>query len=254
MTQSVKHRHAADRGYPRGEQTRLRIIRSALKLFGERGFDGASTRAIAARAGINAPALRYYFDSKEGLYAACVERIAERVSEHLSGPVMDAERALASQCGDDELIEAFCVIQSCLAELLLTSQDADTWRLFTVRQQAGLGENAGFRTLYERVSKRMLDVMASSVGHLLDRPADDEETLIRAMALNSEFTGIQVTRKTALARLKSKQVDAPRLDLLKRIIREHTAPAGTSIDAFHGSRSAPGSRGWPSSRASAELR
>jgi TetR/AcrR family transcriptional regulator, regulator of cefoperazone and chloramphenicol sensitivity len=239
MTHPVKHRHAADTGYPRGEQTRLRIIRSALKLFGERGFDGASTRAIAARAGVNTPALQYYFDSKEGLYTACVEHIAERVSEHLSGPVMDAERALASQCGDDELIEAFCVIQSCLAELLFTSQDADAWRLFTVRQQAGLGENAGFRTLYERVSKRMLDVMASIVGHLLDRPADDEETLIRALALNSELMVIQVTRQTALARLKSKKVDAPRLDLLKRIIREHTS---TLLHSMSKSRAASGGR------------
>jgi AcrR family transcriptional regulator len=43
-----------------------------------------STRDIAATAGVNAPALQYYFDNKEGVYFACVEHIAARAREHMS--------------------------------------------------------------------------------------------------------------------------------------------------------------------------
>ncbi len=50
---------------------------TAIRLFGEKGFDGASTRDIATAAGVNAPALQYYFDSKEGLFTACVEHIVQ---------------------------------------------------------------------------------------------------------------------------------------------------------------------------------
>ena len=64
-------------GYARGDETRLRIIEAAIESFGEHGFDGASTRDIAARAGVNAPALQYYFENKEGVYRACAEYIAD---------------------------------------------------------------------------------------------------------------------------------------------------------------------------------
>ena len=64
MSPAPRHRHAIDGGYQRGEETRARIVDAALALFGEYGFDGASTRDIAERAGVNAPAIGYYFDNK----------------------------------------------------------------------------------------------------------------------------------------------------------------------------------------------
>jgi AcrR family transcriptional regulator len=67
MTILAKHRHSVTGGYTRGEETRARIIAAAMRLFGEKGYEAASTRDIAAAAGVNAPALQYYFDKKEGV-------------------------------------------------------------------------------------------------------------------------------------------------------------------------------------------
>ncbi|WP_423146436.1 TetR/AcrR family transcriptional regulator [Rubrolithibacter danxiaensis] len=50
------------------------ILDAAEKLFSEVGFSGASTRAIAAAAGVNMAMLNYYFGSKTGLYQAVLER------------------------------------------------------------------------------------------------------------------------------------------------------------------------------------
>ena len=92
MITVAKHRHSVTGGYTRGEETRVRIIAAAMRLFGEKGYEGASTRDIAAAAGVNAPALQYYFDNKEGVLRACIEYIAERAWESLSGVVLEAER------------------------------------------------------------------------------------------------------------------------------------------------------------------
>jgi TetR/AcrR family transcriptional regulator, regulator of cefoperazone and chloramphenicol sensitivity len=100
MTVAVRHRHSVEGGYARGEETRARIVTAALKLFGQRGFDGASTRDIATAAGVNAPALQYYFDNKEGVFVACVEHIVKRVWEYLSQVVERAERAVAAEADD----------------------------------------------------------------------------------------------------------------------------------------------------------
>jgi len=52
------------------EETRQRILDAALQLFSERGYDGATTRAIAALAGVNEVTLFRHFGSKKSLFQA----------------------------------------------------------------------------------------------------------------------------------------------------------------------------------------
>jgi len=56
-----------------GEETRELILRSALRAFAEKGFEGASTRVIAGEAGVNHGLIPYYFGSKEKLWKAAVD-------------------------------------------------------------------------------------------------------------------------------------------------------------------------------------
>ena len=56
------------------ERTRAAILDAALVEFGEHGYAGARTSAIARRAGVNAQLISYYFDGKEGLYKALAQR------------------------------------------------------------------------------------------------------------------------------------------------------------------------------------
>ena len=65
--------------HQRGEDTRGRILEAALELFAASGFEGASTRTIAERAGVNLPAIQYLFGSKEGLYRAVVEQFSQQM-------------------------------------------------------------------------------------------------------------------------------------------------------------------------------
>jgi AcrR family transcriptional regulator len=55
----------------------------AFRHFGTRGYARTSMDAIAEEAGITKPLLYSYFGSKEGLFAACADRVAERLREHV---------------------------------------------------------------------------------------------------------------------------------------------------------------------------
>ncbi len=61
---------AAETGRDSGE----RILGAALEAFSEKGFDGATTREIAARAGVTLGLLQYYFGGKSKLWQAAVDR------------------------------------------------------------------------------------------------------------------------------------------------------------------------------------
>ena len=57
---------------PSADATRARILAAALDLFADRSFEGATTRDIAARAGVSQPSLNYHFRSKDELWRAAV--------------------------------------------------------------------------------------------------------------------------------------------------------------------------------------
>lgn len=60
------------------EQARKRIVDSALREFGRRGYAGASTQRIAERAGYSQATLFFHFKTKEGLLQACLEESRRR--------------------------------------------------------------------------------------------------------------------------------------------------------------------------------
>lgn len=62
---------------------RKRILNASLEEFVERGFDGASTNAIANRAGVAKGLLFHYFRSKQGLYLALLDQAVRRLTEQL---------------------------------------------------------------------------------------------------------------------------------------------------------------------------
>ena len=57
------------------EENERALLDAAERLFAEQGFAGATTAAIAARAGVPKANLHYYFATKEGLYRAVIERV-----------------------------------------------------------------------------------------------------------------------------------------------------------------------------------
>jgi TetR/AcrR family transcriptional regulator len=69
---------------PSADATRDRILAAALDLFSERSFEGATTRGIAARAGVTQPLLNYHFRSKEDLWYGAVDVLFEQLDEALT--------------------------------------------------------------------------------------------------------------------------------------------------------------------------
>ncbi len=57
----------------RSEKTRAAILSAARQLLADRGYEGTTIRAVAARAGIDPSMVIRYYGTKEGLFAAAVD-------------------------------------------------------------------------------------------------------------------------------------------------------------------------------------
>src|SRR5512134_3790712 len=72
---SRARRRPARRPQQRSLDTRDRLVEAALHVFAEHGFEGATTREIARRAGVALAALPYHFNTKEALWRAAADRL-----------------------------------------------------------------------------------------------------------------------------------------------------------------------------------
>ena len=84
MTPAAQPSHADE------ATTRERILEAALECFSELGYDGATTREIAGRAGVNLGLIKYYFDGKERLWREAVTRSFDELGAGLAEALVEA--------------------------------------------------------------------------------------------------------------------------------------------------------------------
>ena len=85
----------------RRRRTEIAILEAARQLFAEAGFERATIRAVAARAGIDPALVMQYYGSKEGLFAAA----AKWSHEHET--VLAASRDQIPSAALHDLVEKF---------------------------------------------------------------------------------------------------------------------------------------------------
>ena len=82
------------------EITRDRILKTAVRLFAERGYEATSIRTLAAKAHVNQAAINYHFRTKDGLYREILRDAIQALTEDQLAhaqetQAMPRERALA---------------------------------------------------------------------------------------------------------------------------------------------------------------
>ncbi|MCO8649605.1 CerR family C-terminal domain-containing protein, partial [Burkholderia multivorans] len=183
---------------------------------------GASTRDIAAKAGVNAPALQYYFENKEGVYRACVESIAELGWAVFGPAVAQARAALDADADADTLIDAFVDILTVLAQRMFTVPKTLNQRMFFAREQSGQEPASASEILLKRMRKPLHDVTTELIARISGRPVDDPVTRLRALSLFGQLTVFHVAQRSALQLLGWESFDGPRAALLGETVADQT--------------------------------
>ena len=153
MIKTIDPKRRSKDGTPSGRHgadTRRRLIASAEELFGDRGVDAVSIRAVNAHAGVGLSAVHYHFGSKSRLLEAVIHARAASVLEAIrKGTAALAARPIPPTAR--ELIEVLA------APYLRLLRDAPVAGLHWVKLIAALeiADDLRIRSVFDEVDARL---------------------------------------------------------------------------------------------------
>lgn len=196
--------------------THDRLLDIAIREFGLRGLEGASTRGIAAAAGTAMSSITYHYGGKEGLYLAAADHIAAQMGADIDldpSPQAPADPARAR-------VAIHAIIDRFFDKL--SSPDSESRALFIVREQMHPTE------AFARIYGGMMGDMLERLAMLID-VASGGGDIERARLLTVTFMGQVIVQRAARASIlrltRRDTIDAPLLAALK-------ARVAANIDAI----------------------
>jgi TetR/AcrR family transcriptional regulator, regulator of cefoperazone and chloramphenicol sensitivity len=183
-------------GYAKGDASRQRILDVALQVFGEVGFRTATTRRIADAAGIQLPAIQYYFGNKEGLYLACAHEIVARYRHYMGKAGAGAAKALKTRAEASVVRAALHDLIDALVELLVGSGEPSRWSAFITRERSDPGP--AYEILYRDLWSPGVELTARLIACLCGEETTSPNARVQALLLISSVVGFQSGRSISL--------------------------------------------------------
>jgi len=146
-------------------RTRQRLLDAGKHVFSKHGLDGASTEAIARRAGVSKTMLFYYYQSKEQLYVEVLKRLFESVVE-------------PDRAAEIEKMEPKAALRAIVSEYFNIHLRRPTFAELTVREAMTYGGKHLPRLRYD----------LPFVGQLM--------RVLRRGALSGDFRGVDTLKTT----------------------------------------------------------
>lgn len=182
--------------FDRGEPARRALLLAGAQIFGEKGLEGATTRQIAAKAQQNISAIKYYFDSKEGLYLA----IAREIGTEIGLRIGQFSKRLDSRKDALNPRHAMDLLKELITVMLHTimARDLPAIYQFVVHEQQN--PTPAFSVIYEASMRTAHETITALIAIAFDLQPRAADTVLRAHALVGQVLGFRAARAALLRR------------------------------------------------------
>ncbi len=166
---------------PRGAARRDALLDAVLRVVAEVGVDAVTHRRVAEVAGLPLASTTYWFESKEHLLTAALERAAERDIERLRTFLGEAAAPAAAPAADPAGDPLGLVVRAILGPIEDSGQTSRAWLLATY----ALMLEAARRPALREVTMRWTDAYLEALAPLLavagsPHPQSDAQLLLAA--------------------------------------------------------------------------
>lgn len=180
---------------PLPDSTREALIAAALDLFGEKGFDGTSTREIAAKAKANSAMIAYYFGGKEGLRRACAQWIVGKI-----GAVANSvPRPPIEQLGEENAAAALEMTVRAMVGFMVTGRDSEAIASFMLREMSH--PSAALDTVYEEMMRPLHMRLCQLWGKATGTDPESTDTRLAVFAMIGQAMYFRIAREIVTRRM-----------------------------------------------------
>jgi AcrR family transcriptional regulator len=184
----------SDTRLTRGERTRERLRREALRLFAIKGPEAVGTRELAGAAGTNIASIAFHFGGKEGLYAAVIEDVAGELAR-LHRTALGAAEAESDAAGEGARARARRVVEK-LVLALLTSNRSQWMSLLLQREF--ITPTASFARIYAEAVEPTLTAISRLVAAATGQDGPSMDNTVLSFSLFIMASAFSRNRNTFL--------------------------------------------------------
>lgn len=191
--------------------TRARMIEAAIEVFGSVGYDGATTRQLAERAGVNQAAIPYHFGGKRELYVAAAQAIADYMRSRIEPLIDELRTASVDPVGHiDAVVMRFF-------QVIAGDEEPEAWTVFFVRCERDADD--AFRIIYYQSVARFQAALIAEVAAATGRSPDDEDLKVRVAVVLGAISNFRTLRNVMLSSLGWDTFDAERKRTVETAVR-----------------------------------
>lgn len=189
------------------KNTREKILKVAVKLFAQKGFDGVSIRDICREADTNVCMISYYFKGKKELYNAIINSMIERQTEY-AAKFLDFNR----QISDMSRAEQIDILMLCLdkfVDFFYSNVSSDLIVLLLKEQQ-----NKDFM-----VNSPALNFMRKLIAGIMNKEEDEREVIFTTVFIMSQINSPRILPAFSLRLLGQDDFTQEDIKIIKKNVK-----------------------------------
>lgn len=157
------------------ENTRDRLIKIAMEMFAEHGYDKTSVRELARKADANIAAINYHFGGKEGLYQAVLEYIVDYMDSWAMPLIEEYNAFLNEQDGKFEMNKTISWIEEFIDAFLNRAFESyeSNILLHKIIAREQLKPTLGFDKIYSLASLKLAEHIITDLLSKISSVSED---------------------------------------------------------------------------------
>lgn len=218
----------------RGEQARQQLIAAAIEVFGEYGLSAATTRGIAQRAGQNIAAITYYFNSKEGLYLAVAQWIADFIQQNFRPQSEEIERFWLLPAEQRLPEHHLQHLKTGLLAFSTLMTQAHTLNLSKIMSREQLSPTDAYPLIHQQVIAPLHDQLCRLLAGCTGIDRHSTKIVLHTHALIGEVLAFRVGRETLLRQAGWQQIGPEEAAQISAVLAEHIDILVNGLRQRHG--------------------
>lgn len=200
------------------ENSKEKILNTAIKLFAQKGFDGTSIREICKSANINICMISYYFGGKQELYQEIINNLVESQKTYMES-FLDINEDFSNK-SKKELIEKLQTVLNKFIDYFYSNISNDLIAFLVKEQQKSDFE----------INPPAIVYLRRLVAAILGQPANTKEVIYKVLFIISQINSPKILTTFSLKVLNQTEFTDEDIQIIKNNIKTYVKATFGDVD------------------------